>query len=476
VTSRAADRWYLRREIESVAKPLLLLTIPGLRPGDLAAMPRLMDRCRQGTARELIPSFPAVTWPVQTNLLTGCLPAEHGIVANGLYDRGPRGPVMWTLGNRAIERPQLWDVLQQPAGALPALHTGSWFPMLARDCGAELVCMPAPIHNPDGSESLWCYSKPTMLYGELRDALGHFPLKHFWGPLAGMPSSRWILESAVVGAKRSPPDFFYIYVPHLDYAAQKLGPESPQAVSAVGELDGLLDGFFTQMDGVYPEPPTVLVVGEYPIVPVDHVCFPNRKLREAGLLRVLVDDQGREQLDFAGSAAWALVDHQFSHVFVRDAAPAIVKQVADLMRSEPGIEEILVGAELARYGLNHPRSGELVLVSSPQSWQAYYWWEDDARAPAYARTVDIHRKPGYDPVELHFDPQTKGIPLDARLIRGSHGAPCRSAAQRTVAVSSDARLLATPTGLAVGGSGGAGSDSPLRDLDLHGSVLRHFGR
>ena len=72
------------------------------------------------------------------------------------------------------------------------------------------------------------------------------------------------------------------------------------------------------------------------------------------------------------------------------------------------------------------------LISTPNSWQAYYWWIDDARAPKFARTVDIHRKPGYDPVELHFDIATKSIPLDATLVKGSHGAPARDASQRGV--------------------------------------------
>lgn len=453
-----------------MAKPLLWLSIPGLRAGDLSQMPRLTARCAAGQTRTLVPSFPAVTWPVQANMLTGCLPSEHGIVANGLYDRGPRGPVMWTLGNHAIERPQLWDLLQQPAGDQPALHAGAWFPMLARDCQAELVCMPAPIHNPDGSESLWCYSKPQMLYGDLRDALGHFPLKHFWGPLAGMPSSKWIVDSAAFAARKQPPDFFYIYVPHLDYAAQKLGPDSPAAVTAVKELDELLGHFWAVMEEVYREPPAVLVTGEYAIVGVDHVSYPNRRLRESGLLQVTVDEQGREQLDFAGSAAWALVDHQFSHVFVRDRDPEVIRRVADLMRREPGIEEVLVGDDLGRFGLNHPRSGELVLISQPSSWQAYYWWFDDRCAPEYARTVNIHRKPGYDPVELHFDPQTRGIPLNAGLIGGSHGAPCRAAGQQTVALCSDGALLDGFGGQRAGGRG------ELRDIDLNGRVMGYFGR
>ena len=165
---------------------------------------------------------------------------------------------------------------------------------------------------------------------------------------------------------------------------------------------------------IRPGSPLWIVASEYTIVPVDHVAYPNRVLRSAGLLDGRSEADG-EHLDLAASRAWALVDHQFSHVFVADKAD--IPRVADLLRREPGIAQVLVGDELGLYGLDHPRSGEVVLVSTPNSWQAYYYWLDDAAAPAFARTVDIHRKPGYDPVELFFDPATRGIPLDATLVR-----------------------------------------------------------
>ena len=157
------------------------------------------------------------------------------------------------------------------------------------------------------------------------------------------------------------------------------------------------------------------------------MTYPNRMLREAGLLKVIETDDG-EHLDFADSKAWALADHQFSHVFVQDSDPKMIKHVARLFTKQPGIAEVLTAEGLAEYRLDHPRSGDVVLISEPNSWQAYYWWHDDAKAPQFARTVDIHRKPGYDPVELFFDARTKSIPLNAKLVHGSHGAPANEPA------------------------------------------------
>jgi predicted AlkP superfamily pyrophosphatase or phosphodiesterase len=432
---------------------IVLLSIPALRAGDLSLMPRLAGLMSAGDRAALTPSFPAVTWPVQANMLTGKRPAEHGVVANGFYWREQRKVEMWTAGNACIATPQIWDVLHEQD---PGLTSAAWFPMLSKGSGADYVCMPAPIHNPDGSEELWCYSQPTALYGELRDALGHFPLQHFWGPLANIKSTEWIAASAVHTARRYRPRFCYLYLPHLDYAAQRMGPDSAAAQQAVRELDEVIGRLADGMQAAYDgEDLLWLAVSEYVITPVEHVAYPNRMLREAGLLQVREQEDG-EHLDLDASEAWALVDHQCAHVFVREAEPATIERVVGLFRGTTGIAEVLAGPERAKYYLDHPRSGEVILVSTPNSWQAYYWWLDDGRAPRYARTVDIHRKPGYDPVELFFDPATRGISLNAQLVRGSHGAPVTEDCQRGVILASRRGVLRQPA---------------LADVDVAGLVL-----
>ncbi len=416
---------------------IVFLSIPGLRDQDLSRMPNLSRLTSNGDRATLVPSFPCVTWPVQTNILTGVLPHEHGVVGNGFFWRDEGAVEMWTAGNEVIAAPQLWDKLHEHD---PTLRSAVWFPMLSKRSAADFVCMPAPVHNPDGSESLWCYTKPTELYGELLAELGHFPLKHFWGPLANIRSTDWIVDSAVIVAQKFKPAFFYIYLPHLDFAAQKLGPDSPLATRAVSELDATLGRLASGCELAYGESPLWVVASEYVITPVNHVTFPNRELREAGLLAVRNEEDG-EHLDVTQSSAWALVDHQFSHIYVRDRDPTVTDKVVALFRNLTGVEEVLVGAERDRYAMAHERSGEVIVISDPHSWQAYYWWQDDALAPAFARTVDIHRKPGYDPVELHIDMATKQTPLDATLIRGSHGAPARDRSQQGVLATSMAGVI-----------------------------------
>ncbi|MBN1854203.1 MAG: alkaline phosphatase family protein [Pirellulales bacterium] len=463
---------------------LVLLSIPGLRDRDIPRMANLKRLVFGGDRVPLVPSFPAVTCPVQCNMTTGRRPSEHGVVANGLFWRTdvsdsssplgrsissqesdsletgiPHGQVeMWTAWNHVVECPQLWDRMHSHD---PALKVAAWFPMFAKGCGADYICTPAPIHNPDGSESLWCYTKPVSLYGELRDLLGHFPLVHFWGPMAGIQGTAWIVGSAIHTAQQYLPNFFYIYLPHLDYAAQKAGPDSPAAKTAFTELDDELGRLIEGLTSAYaPDKPRWLIASEYTIVPVDHVTYPNRILRDADLLSIRPDDMGREELDLANSRAWALVDHQHAHVFVRERDPAVVGRVVDLFRNQTGIAEILAGEDRSRYQVNHDRAGDVILISQPRSWQAYYWWFDDSVAPSYARAVDIHQKPGYDPVELFFDPATRGIPLDPTLVHGSHGAPAATRDQQGVFLSSDRDMI---------------RDLSVHDTDVARIVLTQFG-
>ena len=420
---------------------VLLLAIPGLRQEDLARMPVLASLAAAGRCVPLAPGFPALTCPVQASLTTGEPPAAHGIVANGLFDRRTNHLEMWISPDSVHRAPRLWDRVK---AARPDVRTAAWFLLQSKHATADLVCLPAPRHNPDGTETMWCHTNPEPLYAALRETLGEFPLHKFWGPVAGIESSRWIARSFVEASRPAPPHCAVVYLPHLDYAAQRTGPDSPPALAACGELDAEIGTLLADFGAlVGPESLTVLVVGEYAIRPVSHALHPNRVLREAGLLTVCDTGDG-EILDLAGSRAWTLADHQVGHVYLRD--PADAATVADLFRGRAGVGRVLVGDDLVAAGLVAPgapradgRCGDVVIESALDSWQTYFYWLDDARAPAFARTIDIHRKPGYDPLELHLD-RTQlpriAIPLDPALVKGSHGAVDPAHPHETILIAS----------------------------------------
>ncbi|MCH7813770.1 MAG: alkaline phosphatase family protein [Planctomycetes bacterium] len=436
-----------------MSEHVILLSIPGLRPGDVTdATPTLKRWAEAGAAAPLIPTFPCVTSPVQASLWTGTPPDRHGIIANGFYHRDRQEIEFWVGRNPLIDGRQIWDVL----AASPGRTSAVWHAQNIKDAAADFIVTPAPIHEPDGTTKLWCYSKPDGLYQQLIDDLDPFPLQHYWGPLAGIPSTRWILAGARWLIERQDPNFHYVYLPHLDYAAQRFGPNAPQANEALVALDEALAEFDAFLErSPIAEDVVVLVVSEYAMTEVSKVVFPNRLLRDAGLAAIERGDDG-ETLDLAASAAFAMVDHQFAHVYCRDAQAT--ERAAEVFAGVDGLAGVYAGAQRTEIGLDHRRSGEIVLVAEPDAWLAYYWWLEDQAAPAFARTVDIHRKPGYDPVELFVDRATRGIPLDATLVLGSHGAPAGSPQQQAVVICSRPSSVVE-------------ADRRYRDVDVKGMVL-----
>jgi predicted AlkP superfamily pyrophosphatase or phosphodiesterase len=416
---------------------LIFVSVPGLRARDIsqADTPHLFALANKGSLWEITPTFPCVTSCVQASMWTGRPPGEHGVIANGFYQRDRRSVEFWIGRNGVIRGRQIWEELRNRG-----ITSAVWHAQNIKDAAADFIVTPEPIHEPDGTTRLWCYSKPDGLYQQMLDmGLGHFPLQHYWGPLANIESTRWILKAATWLMERHAPRFHWVYVPHLDYAAQKFGPNSAQAAAAVRELDADLGAWFERVWDSLGRAARILVVSEYAMTDVSGVLFPNRILREAGLLRVQCGAAG-EHLDIKTCPAFAMVDHQLAHLYVtgEDAAERsrLTAGVAELFRGRPGIAGAYAADERKILGLNHERAGDVILVSDNSHWFAYYWWLDDQAAPAFAKTVDIHRKPGYDPVELFFDPVAKGIPLNAALVKGSHGAPAALADQKAAAIAS----------------------------------------
>ena len=429
---------------------LVFLSIPALCPSDIDPQntPTLYSWANAGTMAELAPTFPCVTSCVQASIMTGTPPSTHGVIANGFYDRNRREAEFWVAHNDVIAGEQIWDSIRRERRGFTS---AVWHAQNIKGASADFIVTPAPIHEPDGKMKLWCYSKPDGLYQQLLDAMGHFPLQHYWGPLSNIESTRWILDAACWLMEQRSPHLNWIYIPHLDYASQKFGPNSSQARESLKELDAALGGFAHRVAAAaMGERGAYLVVGEYAMTDVSGVVYPNRVLREAGLLAVR-EEGGREYLDLNNSTAFAMVDHQFAHVYVHsNQSPKRkrrVSRVVDLFKDVVGIAGVYAGDDRDRMGLDHPRSGDVVLVCDDAHWLAYYWWFDDALAPPFARAVDIHRKPGYDPVELFFDPATKGISLNAALVKGSHGVPATQAKHRTALICSIASRAVQPGGV-----------------------------
>jgi predicted AlkP superfamily pyrophosphatase or phosphodiesterase len=413
-----------------------VLNIVGLSARDLAGgrMPRLAARAAAGSLARVRPVLPAVTCSAQATYLTGLDPSGHGIVGNGWPDRDLAEVHFWKQSNRLVAGEKLWESLRARRPGLRVANSFWWYNL---GSSVDLAVTPRPIYRADGAKLLDIASWPSDLAGRIKGDLWDFPFGAFWGPFAGLDSSQWIADCARWIEHHEKPDLHLVYLPHLDYDLQRHGPASPQADLARAEIDKLAGRLADDLERAGVE---VVILSEYALTAVDRAALPNRLLRERGWL-VAKDERGHEVLDTFHSKAYAVCDHQVAHVVVRD--PALLPEVRAALAALPGVERVLGEAEQRAEGLWHRRSGDLLLVADARSWFAYNYWLDDARAPDFARTVDIHRKPGYDPCELLVDPAVRlpwlriaafllrkklGFrsllrltPLDPQLIRGSHG-------------------------------------------------------
>lgn len=385
-----------------------------------------------GNSAVISPVLPAVTCSAQSTYLTGKLPSEHGIVGNGWYFREECEVKFWRQSNKLVQADKLWDRLKSLHPTFSCANLFWWYNMYS---SVDYSVTPRPNYLADGRKIPDVYTYPADLRDSLQQELGQFPLFHFWGPKASIKSSRWIADAAIRVDERYNPTLNLVYLPHLDYSLQKNGLDFSKIARDLQDIDNLVSKLVTHFSGTGTR---VILLSEYGITNVHRPVHLNRYLREQGYLQ-LRTERGLELLDAGASRAFAVADHQLAHVYLND--PGLKKEVSRLVAAVPGVESVHEKGDLP--GLDHQRCGDLVVIADKDSWFTYYYWEDDRKAPDFARMVDIHKKPGYDPVEMFTDPDDPLvypkvfwkllkkklgfrtlldiIPLKAELVKGSHG-------------------------------------------------------
>lgn len=400
-----------------------------------ADTPHLRELARSfGGVRTLRPSAPAVTCTSQGDLLTGQPPRYHGAVANGWMDRDQCEVRLWRQSNRLLQGPMVWETARQRFPGMTVANLFGWFNMFS---SADITVTPRPKYAADGRKHPDILSTPRALRDRLQAELGPFPLFNFWGPRADIRSTEWIAQATQRVMQWHDPALTLCYLPHMDYVLQREGPNGAHVRQELRELDRVIADL---LQTCHKRDARVIVCSDYGIEQTTQVVHPNQALHAAGLLAAR-EEFGGDALDLNASRVFAVCDHQIAHVYGID--PTALPQAREILSGLPGVERVLGTDELHQIELDHPRSGDLVLLAKPGAWFAYPWWLSDHVAPDYARTVDIHRKPGYDPCELLLsDPpfvanakfawfklrKSLGFrallqltPLDASLVKGTHG-------------------------------------------------------
>jgi predicted AlkP superfamily pyrophosphatase or phosphodiesterase len=416
-------------------KPLLVLEIPGL-TGEMvkAHAPRLNALAEAGGMSGIDPVLPAVTMPAHASILTGLPPGDHGVVANGWFHRAHNEVMFWRQSEKLVQGEAVWDAGKKRDASFTCFKH-FWWPGMAST--ADLYVNVRPVYFADGRKAPDVYANRPGLSVELQEQFGTFPLFNFWGPLTSIKSTRWIADTAmhVMGQELSTLNL--VYLPHLDYKQQSHGPGHPSIAAEVAELDGVAGEL---IDFAAKHDMRVMVISSYHMNAVDTPVHLNRLFREQGWLKVIENAAG-ELIDYGTSKVFAVADHQSAQIYVQD--PGMIEAVKTVLLQTPGVARVFDRADQDLYDVAAEGSGELFVLAEKKAWFTYYYWLDDAKAPDFARTIAIHAKPGYDPCELFLDPTIGNpklrvaksllkkklgfrylldvIPLDASLVKGSHG-------------------------------------------------------
>ncbi|SKB82060.1 alkaline phosphatase family protein [Daejeonella lutea] len=411
-------------------KKTVVIDVVGLSSSIIGEQTPFLKKYMHGKSMVNIePVLPALTTTAQSTYVTGRYPDATGIVGNGWYDHIDCEIKFWKQSNKLVGAEKIWEKAKKEDSSFTCAKMFWWYNMYS---SADYAVTPRPNYLADGRKMPDCYSQPSELRDILQEKLGQFPLFQFWGPGANIKSTEWIADASVLTDELYDPTLTLIYLPHLDYCLQKFGPDLLKISKELNEIDEVIKKLVLYYEERGAE---ILILSEYGISPVSKPIHINRFLRENDLLNIRVE-RGLELLDAGASKAFAVADHQIAHVYINDKS--VSEKVRSLLDTVPGIELVLDKEGQKSHHLNHERSGDLVLVADKDSWFTYYFWLDDSRAPDYARCVDIHKKPGYDPVEMFMSSKLRAgykllkkktgfryvmdvIPLDATLIKGSHG-------------------------------------------------------
>lgn len=416
-------------------KKTVVINVVGLSSDLLQNMPFLSKWASSNRKISVInPVLPAVTCTAQSTYLTGKYPNEHGIVANGWYFKEECELKLWRQSNHLVQAPKIWEVAKEKYQDFTCANMFWWYAM---NSSVDYVVTPRPQYFADGRKMPDCYSFPMEIRPRLQKELGTFPLFNFWGPQTSIISSRWIADASMKVHDWYDPSMMLIYLPHLDYNLQRHGQTHPSVQKDLVEIDAvckdLIQFFEKKQVGV-------TVLSGYGISNAQQPIHINRILRENGLISYR-EERGMEYLDPGTCRAVALADHQIAHIYIKNKED--IPFVKSILSPVTGIELLLDEVGKKEHHIDHERSGDLVAVADKDSWFTYYYWLDDTKAPDFARIIDIHKKPGYDPVEMFLDPKKRliyprialkvlkkklgfrmlmdVIPLDATLVKGSHG-------------------------------------------------------
>lgn len=400
-------------------KSVVVIDIPGLSPSLMKRTDRLPTvRLLQGEAAYagVRPTFPSILECAHATLTTGANASEHGMVASHFFDRQTMEVRSWNASAKAVLGDRIW--VQAKKAQLDFSCAALFLSNLQyANCDYYVTC--APALSLTGETIGLPVSKPKDLYRSLAKTLGEFQHGWWWGPNVSFKASEWIAKAAVAVLEQYHPTITFACLPNLLYVLLRYGPSSPQTLLELGKVDGLVK---TVYEACQKEGAEFVLMSGFGTTDVKDSVDLNLVLRRINMLDIR-EVGGKEYVDWGNSEAVAVVTHQIGHVYTHTEKGAIT--VKSLLKEVDGIDMVLGEQEKKDLRIDHPRSGDLIVVARKDRWLNYHWWMDDAKAPPFYKHIGWSGKAGVDPLELFVNKETRAVETHTDLIHGSFGRPAK---------------------------------------------------
>lgn len=323
------------------AASVLMISVDGMKPEYVTQadrhglkVPFLRSLVAEGTYADGVDGvWPTVTYPSHTTLLTGVLPAEHGIYNNLEFDPRHTFGEAWFWYAHEIRVPTLWQIAHQ-AGLITA-SVGWPVSVGATDVDFLIpeywrIFHPTVDLNPADRELIADLSRPEGLLRGMQASLGPYLMGNDTSAAADETRTRFALELLNVHKPR----FMTVHLSSLDEAEHENGPFSAEADADLEAVDGMLSRLVAAARANDPAAVAV-VVSDHGFEHVAHKMHLYIPFLQAGL----VDAKDWTAVPWLAGGMAAVVLH--------DPADAAARsRVRDLLHSlaaggDNGIAEIL---------------------------------------------------------------------------------------------------------------------------------------
>jgi len=306
------------------------------------------------TAEGMSVSNPSVTWPNHTSMVTGATPRKHGVLFNGVLERGSVGLPVRVDPKRdkadLVRIPTLYDILHKEKLSTAGIN---W--PCTRNSGTLDIDVP---DSPD----MFQHSTPSFLASMKEAGLLDDETREGFSKLGPSARDQFWTRATCHAIRTLKPRFTLLHLLNCDALHHRHGPQTWAGYAAVGYADSCVGEVLRAVaEAGLTDKTTVFIVADHGFMSIPKTIQPNVLLRQEGLLTVENDKIATARAQVIPEGGIGML-----YLTVPETAEADRKKVIELFRGQEGIERVLEPKDYAEHGLPQPdeyrQMADLILV------------------------------------------------------------------------------------------------------------------